>query len=94
MASRVGPVWFAPEETGPDGRGWAVTPDGTAQALEGLGRYSKRMVAASQYRADDSDTTVLLSPEDFADGELYMFKGKQTADDPNGFKTGSVCAES
>jgi len=27
-----GPVWFAPEETGPDGRGWAVTPDGTAQA--------------------------------------------------------------
>jgi len=32
----------------------------------------------------------LLSPEDFADGELYMFKGKQTADDPNGFKTGDL----
>jgi len=24
-----------------------------------------------------------LLGEDFADGELYMFKGKQTADDPN-----------
>jgi len=50
----------------------------------------ENVVAASQYRADDSDTTVLLSPEDFADGELYMFKGKQTADDPNGFKTGDL----
>jgi len=32
---------------------------------------------------------VLLSPEDYADGELYMFAGKQTADD-NGFKTGDL----
>jgi len=31
----------------------------------------------------------LLSPEDYADGELYMFAGK-TADDPNGFKTGDL----
>jgi len=68
---RGGPVWFAPEETGPDGRGWA-TPDGTAKP-------SKDWVATPECaysQADDSDTTVLLSPEDFADGELYMFKGK------------------
>jgi len=57
---------------------------------EGTGSLLKENVVASQYRADDSDTTVLLSPEDFADGELYMFKGKQTADDPNGFKTGDL----
>lgn len=88
-----GPIWFAPEETGPDGRGWAVTPDGTALALEGLGRYSKEQVLpAEEYRADNSDKTVLLSPEDFADGELYMFVGEQTADDPNGFENGDLYA--
>ena len=35
------PVWFAPEENGNPGRGWAVSPDGVAIALDGLGRYSK-----------------------------------------------------
>jgi len=47
------------------------------------------VVAASEYRAENADTTVLLSPEDYADGELYMFAGKQTAD-TNGFKTGDL----
>ncbi|HEY9847135.1 MAG TPA: hypothetical protein V6D03_13185, partial [Candidatus Caenarcaniphilales bacterium] len=86
-----GPIWFAPEETGPDGRGFAVTADGTATPLDGLGRFSKENVfAASEYRAQNSDKTVLLSPEDFADGELYMFVGQQTTDDPNGFKQGDL----
>jgi glycerophosphoryl diester phosphodiesterase len=86
-----GPIWFAPEESGADGRGWAVSADGTAIALEGLGRYSKEnVVAASKYRADNSDTTVLFSTEDFADGEIYMFVGQQTEDDPNGFKNGDL----
>jgi len=44
------------------------------------------VVAASEYRAENADTTVLLSPEDYADGELYMFAGKQTADDPMALK--------
>jgi len=45
----------------PDGLGFAVTPD-TAQALEGLGRFSKEnVVAASEYRAENADTTVLES---------------------------------
>jgi glycerophosphoryl diester phosphodiesterase len=85
------PVYFAPEEGGDTSRGWAVTPDGTAQALDGLGRYRKEnVVAASQYRAENSDKTVLFAAEDNDDGELYMWVGQQTADDPNGFKNGDL----
>jgi glycerophosphoryl diester phosphodiesterase len=85
------PVYFAPEEGGDTSRGWAVTPDGTAQALDGLGRYRKEnVVAASQYRADNSDKTVLFAAEDNDDGELYMWVGQQAADDPNGFKNGDL----
>jgi len=58
--------------------------------LEGLGRYPRE---CGLYQADDSDTTVLLSPEDFADGELYMFKGKQPQTIPM-IRLRSVCAES
>jgi glycerophosphoryl diester phosphodiesterase len=85
------PIWFAPEEVGPNGRGWAVYPDGTAVVLDGLGRYAKEQVyAASQYRADDGSQTVLISTEDSADGELYLFVGQQTAADPNGFADGDL----
>ena len=85
------PIWFAPEEVGPHGRGWAVYPDGNAVALDGLGRYSKEQVyPASQYRADNASKTVLISPEDSADGELYLFVGQQTADDLNGFTDGDL----
>jgi hypothetical protein len=85
------PVFFSPEEDGATSRGWATTPDGTALALDGLGRSAKEnIVAASQYRATNSDKTVLFATEDFADGELYMWVGQQTADDPNGFKTGDL----
>lgn len=87
-----GPIFFAPEESGaPNNRGWAVTPNGTAQSIEGLGRYPKEnVVAASQYRATNSDKTVLISTEDNGDGEVYMFVGEQTASDPNGFRTGEL----
>lgn len=81
------PVYFAPEESGNPSRGWAVTPEGNALAIEGLGRYSKEQVyAASQDRADNSDRTVLLSMEDTGDGEIYMYVGDQTDADPNGFR--------
>ncbi len=87
------PVFFTAEETDSKSRGWAITPDGTAQALEGLGRFAKENVlAASQYRATNADKTVLLSTEDNADGELYMWVGTKTADDPNGFKNGDLYA--
>jgi glycerophosphoryl diester phosphodiesterase len=86
-----GPIYFAPEESDGNSRGWAVTPDGTAQALDGLGRFSKEnVIAASQYRATNSNKTVLLCTEDTGDGELYMFVGNQTAADPNGFKDGDL----
>jgi Ca2+-binding RTX toxin-like protein len=85
------PIFFTAEESGSSSRGWAVSSDGTATALDGLGRFSKEnVVAASQYRADNSDKTVLISTEDNADGELYMYVGQQTADDPNGFKNGNL----
>ncbi len=87
------PIWFAPEEVG-EGRGWAVTPDGTAQSIDGLGIYAKENIfAASQYRAGNpSGKTVLLSTEDFEDGEIYMFVGEQTEADPNGFEDGDLYA--
>ncbi|MBD2101216.1 glycerophosphodiester phosphodiesterase family protein [Leptolyngbya sp. FACHB-261] len=86
-----GPIYFAPEEFTPNGRAWAVSTDGTAQAIDGLGRYAKEnILAASQYRAENSEKTVLISTEDFADGEVYMFVGEQTAEDPNGFKRGDL----
>ncbi|HLO85130.1 MAG TPA: alkaline phosphatase PhoX, partial [Nostocaceae cyanobacterium] len=85
------PIYFAPEEGGNTSRAWAVTPDGKAVALDGLGRYAKEnVVAASQYRAIGSNKTVLLSTEDFADGELYMWVGEQSVEDPNGFKNGDL----
>ncbi|WP_427159581.1 alkaline phosphatase PhoX [Aliinostoc sp. HNIBRCY26] len=85
------PIYFAPEESNNTSRGWAVTPDGTATALDGLGRYAKEnVVAASQYRATNSDKTVLFATEDNADGELYMWVGNQTPDDPNGFQNGDL----
>lgn len=85
------PIYFAPEEDGYTSRGWAIDPSGTALALDGFGRFPKEnVVAASQYRAVNSDKTVLFSSEDNADGELYMWLGQQTAEDPNGFKNGDL----
>ncbi len=90
------PFWFAPEEdSSPTNRGWAVTANGVASSLDGLGRYQKEnVVAAQQYRpmslGNTSGKTVLLSTEDFRDGELYMWVGNQTAEDPNGLKDGQL----
>lgn len=87
------PVFFAPEESNNSSRGFAVFPNGEATAIEGLGRYAKEnVVAASQYRATNSEKTVLFSTEDFRDGELYMWVGQQTATDPNGFEKGDLYA--
>jgi alkaline phosphatase len=87
------PIFFTAEETDNKSRGWAVGIDGVATALDGLGRFAKENVlAASQYRATNSTKTVLLTTEDNTDGELYMFVGEQTKDDPNGFKNGDLYA--
>jgi glycerophosphoryl diester phosphodiesterase len=85
------PIFFTAEETDSRSRGWAITPDGTATALDGLGRYAKENVlSASQYRATNSDKTVLIATEDNADGELYMYVGTKTAADPNGLNNGDL----
>ena len=87
------PIFFTAEETDNKSRGWAVMPDGTATAIDGLGRYAKENVYSPlQYRAINSKTgqTVLLSTEDNADGELYMWVGQQTTADPNGLKNGDL----
>jgi glycerophosphoryl diester phosphodiesterase len=79
------PIYFAPEEVDA-GAAVAVTPDGTASPIEGFGLFSKEQVyPASEYRADNSDKTVMLSMEDENDGEIYMYVGDQTEADPNGF---------
>jgi glycerophosphoryl diester phosphodiesterase len=90
-AGQESPIFFTPEESDGNSRGWAVGLDGKAIALEGLGRSAKEnVVAASQYRATNSDKTVLFASEDNADGELYMWVGQQTQADPNGFGTGDL----
>ncbi|MEB3282603.1 MAG: alkaline phosphatase PhoX [Lyngbya sp.] len=79
------PIYFAPEEVDA-GTAVAITPDGTASPIPGFGLFSKEQVyPASQYRADNSDQTVMLSMEDENDGEIYMYVGDQTDEDPNGF---------
>lgn len=91
------PFWFAPEEDSnpATNRGWAVTANGIANSLDGLGRFQKEnVVAAAQYRplseGNTSNKTVLLSTEDYRDGELYMWVGNQTDEDPNGFQDGKL----
>jgi glycerophosphoryl diester phosphodiesterase len=87
------PIFFSPEESTDSpatgsfarSRGWATDVNGNSVAIDGLGIYAKEQVlAASQYRATNSDYTVLLSTEDFANGEIYAYVGRQTADNPNG----------
>lgn len=80
------PVYFAPEEV-EDGLGYAVSPDGTAEPIRGLGVFSKEQVyAPEEYRVGNpSGKTILLGMEDEGDGEIYMYVGDQTAEDPNGF---------
>lgn len=85
------PFFFVPEEADSNSRGWAVSPDGNALSLDGLGRYAKEnIVAPSQYRPTNSALTVLLSTEDNADGELYMYVGQKTASDRNGLNNGDL----
>jgi glycerophosphoryl diester phosphodiesterase len=56
------PVYFAPEESENTGRGWPVTPDGTALGLDGLGSYAKEsVIGASQYQCTNSAKAALIS---------------------------------
>jgi glycerophosphoryl diester phosphodiesterase len=81
------PVWFAAEEQDGNSQGWACYPSGTAEAITGLGRYSKEQVfPLKNFRATNNTKTVLISTEDgdSLDSEVYMWVGNQTTTDPNG----------
>jgi len=67
-------------------RGIAINAAGDGIALDGLGVYAKEQVySPEEWRSTNSDYTVLLSTEDFGNGELYMYVGEQTEENPNGF---------
>lgn len=79
------PIWFAPQERS-DGVGTPVQANGLATPIRGLGTVSKEnIISASQYRATNSDYTMLLATEDNENGEVYLYVGRQTPDNPNGF---------
>jgi len=89
MASRVDQSGLLLKKVVPDGLGFAVTPDGTAQALEGGSLLKENVVAASEYRAENADTTVLLSQKttQMANSICLRVSKPQTT---NGFKTGDL----
>ena len=91
------PLYFLSEEgEAPTNRAWVVTVKGDALSLDGLGRYARSsVVAASEYRplvvgTNLSQKTVLLSTENSEDGEVYLWVGNQTPEDPNGLKDGQL----
>jgi len=88
------PVWFADEENGGySGIAWACFPDGVAYPLEGLAIYEKETtLALRSFRPKTHGVTILVGTEDDDDGEVYLWVGKPTADDPNGFVTGQLYA--
>lgn len=80
---------------GGHGYGLAIAPDGNGTIIAGLGKYKKKTVVSHRsYRPLTSGTansgwTVLISSEDNADGEIYLYVGKQTAANPNGLWSNS-----
>ena len=91
------PLYFLSEAgDAPTNRAWVVTVNGAALSLDGLGRYFRSsVVAASEYRplvvgTNLSQKTVLLSTENSEDGEVYLWVGNQTPEDPNGLKDGQL----
>jgi len=67
-----GPLYFANEEVGDEGRVFAVTTDGEATQLPRLGLFSweNTLVAANR-----SDTTVVMGQEDNASGQIRVYTG-------------------
>ncbi|MCW2702309.1 MAG: PhoX family protein [Blastococcus sp.] len=70
-----GQLYFANEENGNDGRAFAVGLDGTATQLPRLGLLSWENTLAA---ANRSDTTVVMSNEDSADGQVRVYRGTKT----------------
>ena len=67
-----GPLWFANEENGDIGRDFGVTGRGTAQQLPRLGRHSYEN---TKLAGDTGTRTVLISTDDTAAGQLWVYAG-------------------
>lgn len=72
-----GQLYFANEESGDEGRAFAVELDGTAHQLPRLGLFSWENTLAA---ANASDTTLVMGNEDAASGQLWVYKGTKTRD--------------
>lgn len=75
-----GALYLANEESGQEGRLFAVTTDGQAYQLPRLGLFSWENTIVSEKR---NDTTVVIGTEDDAAGQLRIYTGtKQSAGTP------------
>jgi hypothetical protein len=70
-----GQLYFANEESGVDGRAFAVEMDGTATQLPHLGLFSWENTLAA---ANRSDTTLVMGNEDSAEGQVRVYRGTKT----------------
>ncbi len=87
------PIWFASEEDdGYSGISWGVViGSGKAYPVEGLGISEKEQtLPLRDHRPADAGRTIIVATDDEDDGEVYLWIGAPTADDPNGFKNGNL----
>ncbi len=69
-----GQLYFANEETGVEGRAFAITTDGRAVQVPRLGLFSWENTLAAPNR---SDTTLVMGNEDDAAGQLWAYVGRK-----------------
>lgn len=70
----LGQIYFANEESGDEGRVFAVTEDGQAKQLPRLGLFSWEQTIAAD---NDSDTTLVMGTEDTSAGQLWAYVGRK-----------------
>lgn len=91
------PIFLTSEEGDGAFSSYAVAvKTGVATRIEGCGAiHHENTVVASSYlpsKNHPAKKTILLTSDDSASGELFMFVGQQTAEDPNGFANGELYA--
>lgn len=72
----LGQLSFANEESGAEGRVFAVQPDGTAKQLPRLGLFSWENTIAA---LNKTNTTLVMGNEDDAAGQLHAYVGRKVA---------------
>ena len=74
----AGQLYFANEESGPEGRAFGVHGDGRAVQLPRLGLFSWENTVSAE---NQTDTTVVVGNEDEADGQLRVYVGRKERSD-------------